>query len=469
MKMPRRSLILAGGGLKVAYQAGVLQVWLDEAKIKFDHADGASGGVFNLAMYCQGLSGTEIADNWRNFPVLGSFSLNWRELLRLWSARSLLSYDRFRRVILAGRWNLDWKKINSGREGTFNAYDFTHQQLIVRDQREVDDDFLIAGVSLPGWFSPVKIGDAEFIDAVYVTDANLIGAIERGADELWIIWTVSEGGVWNGGFINTYFQIIEASADGNLARDLTRIQANNDAIARGERGEFGRPIKVEKIVGRVQLHYLINFRSDKFNAAVAQGIADAREWCRSRGYKFCPQQLQNAEVRIAESWFERSPPLPVAHAPIISDGGPFDPRVAPVAVHNEIDIAAPPERIWDFLVRAPNWPQWYPNSKNVRLDGGGDRLTRDAKFTWATFGVGLKSAVKEFIPNERLAWDARSIGVEAYHAWAIEPTGGGCRVKSEETQYGWLARTADWLLPNRMYTGHELWLKQLANECERRG
>jgi predicted acylesterase/phospholipase RssA len=99
-------------------------------------------------------------------------------------------------VILAGRWNLDWKKINSGRVGTFNAYDFTHQQLVVRDQSEVDDDFLIAGVSLPGWFSPVKIGDAEFIDAVYVTDANLIGAIERGADELWTILNAPESPRW---------------------------------------------------------------------------------------------------------------------------------------------------------------------------------------------------------------------------------------------------------------------------------
>ncbi len=39
-----RSLILAGGGIKVGFQAGVLQVWLDEAGIEFDHADGASDG-----------------------------------------------------------------------------------------------------------------------------------------------------------------------------------------------------------------------------------------------------------------------------------------------------------------------------------------------------------------------------------------------------------------------------------------
>ena len=63
--MSKRALILAGGGLKVCYQAGVLQVWLDEAGLTFDHADGASGGCFNLAMYCQGMTGKKIADNWR--------------------------------------------------------------------------------------------------------------------------------------------------------------------------------------------------------------------------------------------------------------------------------------------------------------------------------------------------------------------------------------------------------------------
>ena len=43
----RRSLILAGGGVKVAFQAGVLEVWL-EAGLTFDHADGASGGRLSI-------------------------------------------------------------------------------------------------------------------------------------------------------------------------------------------------------------------------------------------------------------------------------------------------------------------------------------------------------------------------------------------------------------------------------------
>ena len=53
----KRSLILAGGGVKVAFQAGVLQVWLDEAGLEFDHVDGASGGVFNLANDVSGYDG----------------------------------------------------------------------------------------------------------------------------------------------------------------------------------------------------------------------------------------------------------------------------------------------------------------------------------------------------------------------------------------------------------------------------
>ena len=49
-----------------AFQAGVLQVWLDEAGLEFDRGDAVSAACFNLAMWAQGMSGTEIADNWRN-------------------------------------------------------------------------------------------------------------------------------------------------------------------------------------------------------------------------------------------------------------------------------------------------------------------------------------------------------------------------------------------------------------------
>ena len=49
-------------------------------------------------------------------------------------------------------------------------------------------------------------------------------------------------------------------------------------------------------------------------------------------------------------------------------------------------------------------------------------------FTWRTFGVKLKSTVQEFVPQERLAWTARGIGVDAYHAWLLLPRSSGTHV-----------------------------------------
>lgn len=59
----KRSLILAGGGIKVSFQAGALQVWLDEAGLTFDHVDAANSGVFNLTIIYQNMSGLQIANN----------------------------------------------------------------------------------------------------------------------------------------------------------------------------------------------------------------------------------------------------------------------------------------------------------------------------------------------------------------------------------------------------------------------
>lgn len=280
---PRRSLILAGGGIKVAFQAGVLQVWLDEAGLEFDHADGASGGVFNLAMYCQGMTGAQIADNWRNLDPMKGVQPNWAELPRLIYARSLFKLDRWRRNVFPA-WGLDWDAIRaSTREATFNAYNFSKHELEAWTPDRVTEDFVAAAVSLPMWFPPVEIGGDTYIDSVYITDANLEEAIARGADELWIIWTVSERSRWRDGLVATYFQIIETAANGHFRRVLRRIRRSNEAIDRGEPGEFGRPIDVKILRAEVPLHYLINFSRDRLATAVNLGVRSARAWCRKQG------------------------------------------------------------------------------------------------------------------------------------------------------------------------------------------
>lgn len=279
----RRSLILAGGGYKVAFQAGVLQVWLDEAGLEFDHGDGASGGNLNLAMWCQGMSGQQIADNWRTVRPIDGIGLNWRTWWKLIYADSLLSLHRFRRNLLP-RWGLDWARIRgTDRLASFNVYDFTAHELVPLRASEMDEDLLMASISIPMWFPPVRRNGRTYLDAVFMSDANLEQAIEVGADELWVIWTVSERSEWWAGFVGIYFGIIEMVANGNLRRVLRRIEHNNAAIAEGGTGEFGRRIEVKMLRAEVPVHYLVVLSSDRVREAVERGVAAARRWCAEQG------------------------------------------------------------------------------------------------------------------------------------------------------------------------------------------
>ncbi len=286
--MAKRALILAGGGLKVAFQGGVLQVWLDEARLTFDHVDAASGGCFNAAMLCQGMSGEQIAHNWRTFEPASGIDVNVQSLTRLMLASSLLTLDQYRQQIFP-RWGLDWQKLQASRQSAaFNVYNFSKQRLETLSPAEMSEDALCACVSLPMWFPPVTMNGDRYIDSVYVTDANIEDAIARGADEVWVIWTVSQTGQWRDGFVANYFQIIEAAANGRFRLAVDRIERNNQAIAAGKPSEFGRKIALNVIAAEVPLHYIMNFSTDRFAEAVNMGIAQAREWCRKAGIPIQP-------------------------------------------------------------------------------------------------------------------------------------------------------------------------------------
>jgi predicted acylesterase/phospholipase RssA len=298
---PKRSIVMAGGGVKVAFQAGVLQVWLDEAGLSFDHGDGASGGTFNLAMWCQGMSGTQIADAWRRTVPIEGVSLNAAQLPKLAWARSLFTLDAYRRHVFP-TWGLDFPKIKASRkDATFNVYNFSKHELEIRSPAELDEDWLCACVSLPMWFEPVILNGDTYIDAVYITDGNVEEAIRRGADEVWVIWTVSMRGEWADGFVANYFQIIETAANGHFKRICRRIEANNDAIQKGGRGEFGRHIELKILQAEVPMHYLVNFSQDRLVECVNLGVNRARDWCKLQGIQLRPGPDVPVDVHTVET------------------------------------------------------------------------------------------------------------------------------------------------------------------------
>ncbi|WEJ99124.1 MAG: hypothetical protein P0Y59_19600 [Candidatus Sphingomonas phytovorans] len=140
----------------------------------------------------------------------------------------------------------------------------------------------------------------------------------------------------------------------------------------------------------------------------------------------------------------------------------FGPAEAPIHVVNRLDSATAPEIVWRRLIHAAGWPAIYANASDVAIEGGGADLFAGALFTWKTFGVALRSEVREFEPETRIAWLAKGIGVTAYHAWLIVPTASGCMILTEETQYGLVSRAGRLLFPTRMERWHQKWLEALA-------
>ena len=145
----------------------------------------------------------------------------------------------------------------------------------------------------------------------------------------------------------------------------------------------------------------------------------------------------------------------------------FEPDNSSVYAHNEIAIAAPPERVWRWLIRAAKWPEWYSNSANVEfLSGNPPDLAPNDEFKWKTFGANITSRVITFEPPHELGWDARGV-LRAYHGWIIEPDGqGGCRVVTEECQNGIVPKLAWWYLRPMLERGHQNWVESLKRVAE---
>jgi hypothetical protein len=141
----------------------------------------------------------------------------------------------------------------------------------------------------------------------------------------------------------------------------------------------------------------------------------------------------------------------------------YAPGESAVHVCNGLAVQAAPEAVWAWLIRAQLWPSWYENSKFPQ--GSPRDLAKGTRFRWKTFGVTMESTVLEFVPGERIAWDAHGLGVDAYHAWVLHRTAQGSYILTEETQNGWLVRLGNLFTPGRMHKHHQLWLEGLRDNA----
>src|SRR6266545_7256710 len=229
----RRALILPGGGMRVAYQAGAVKALVDSG-LRFSFADGASGGTMNLAALLSGIAPDDLCRRWRSLDVRAFVS-----------PRPLTAYLRFPAMGAFGGFagirdkvfphlGIDIGKVRGARsvQATFNVCDFDDKTAVAVPNAKLSLELLLAGISLPLATPPVRYEGRTYTDAVWIRDSNLMATVRAGANEIWVIWCIGNTPEFKDGVVEQYVHMIEMSALGALHEEFAEIAALNAAIAR---------------------------------------------------------------------------------------------------------------------------------------------------------------------------------------------------------------------------------------------
>ncbi|SHN30325.1 Predicted acylesterase/phospholipase RssA, contains patatin domain [Cyclobacterium lianum] len=268
----RAALVLAGGGMRVAYQAGILKA-MEEEGLRFAHVDGTSGGIFNAAMLASGHGTVHMMDVWKSLPVKYFASLaNLKEYFTPWKLKGLGDADSIRRKVLP-HFGVNVNTMHQlDLPVTFSLCNFTNKTVQAISAREIDERHLLAGVSLPILMPALKVGADWYIDAVWIKDANLMEAVRRGAEEIWLVWAIGNYPSYLNGALHQYVHSIEMSANGALWEEFQQIQLINRAIAHDDspygqrktikihiiKPDFPLPLDPELFFGKITSRDLIN-------------------------------------------------------------------------------------------------------------------------------------------------------------------------------------------------------------------
>ena len=138
---------------------------------------------------------------------------------------------------------------------------------------------------------------------------------------------------------------------------------------------------------------------------------------------------------------------------------------APVKSTAEIDIAAPPQAVWEVLTRFDNWPNWNPDVKSMAFEGP---LAPGSTFRWKAGPGTIVSKLDRVEPPRYISWHGKTLTIDAYHEWWLEPRDGGTHVRTEETFSGLLASILRGPLQKTLDKSFAAGVERLKTETERR-
>lgn len=141
------------------------------------------------------------------------------------------------------------------------------------------------------------------------------------------------------------------------------------------------------------------------------------------------------------------------------------PIEAPVRASAQRVIPAPLSLVWSVHTDFHGWPRWNPDVASIELHGP---LAPGTVFNWKSGGSSITSKLEQVLPERRIVWTGRTMGIRAVHAWTFEETPEGVKVSTGESFDGLVASLLRMPLRKMLKTSLEGGLDYLAAECRRR-
>jgi hypothetical protein len=369
----KRSLVLAGGGMRVAWQAGVVRALAEEG-LHFDHVDGTSGGIMTAGMLLSGVPPEDMCRNWSGLNVkdFGSALPLGDYVKGPWSLPAIGDADGLLEKVFPAL-GIDDAEIRrraalpGAVEGTFNVVEFTGKRCHAIDARDVDAELMAAGMSLPIFLTPLRRDGKIWTDAVWIRDANVAEALRRGADEVWLLWCIGNTGYWGDGPLEQYVHMIEMSAMGALLADFdVAAAAGRNFTLHVVKPEHPLPLDPEFYLNRIDADTLIGM-----------GYRDARSYLKGMTAEGLPKDAgctamteQPAGIRFTEQLRGSSGASAEGGAAGGADGR--DVRLT-LTVALSLDGSGQPARVTGFLDHTPFGPRVFLAGGYV--DVRGDAVT----------------------------------------------------------------------------------------------
>ena len=105
-----------------------------------------------------------------------------------------------------------------------------------------------------------------------------------------------------------------------------------------------------------------------------------------------------------------------------------------------IDVATPPERVWQVLTTVDEWPRWTASVDQVEwLDAGGPLALGSRVRISQPRLPATDYTITAIVPGRSFTWTATAPGVRMSADHVLEPlAAGGTCVQLSVTQTGWL-------------------------------